>query len=67
MNIREIVKAWLLENHYDGLYNADGCGCSADDLMTCEELNDDCIPGVHRLDLRQEGSDRWIGPKKDPE
>ena len=39
----EIVKGYLIENKYDGLYNdlcGDECGCGIDDLMPCDY---DCI------------------------
>lgn len=37
MNIRNIVKNWLIDNDYDGLSNLDlECGCTLDDLMPCE-------------------------------
>lgn len=39
MNIREIVRRFLIEKEYDGLYNAESecCGCNKDDLMPCDE------------------------------
>lgn len=37
--VRTIVKLWLSDHGYDGLYNEE-CGCSVDDLMPC--MND-CI------------------------
>ena len=45
MNVKEIVKRWLIENKYDGLYN-DGCGCEIDDLSPCGEMCDSCQAGV---------------------
>lgn len=50
MTIKEIVKAYLKANGFDGLYNAampgDGCGCTIDDLMPCDEqLSQDCTVG----------------------
>jgi hypothetical protein len=38
MDVRDIVRAHLLENGYDGLYIDWGCGCGLNDLMPC------CVP-----------------------
>ena len=46
MNLQEIVKQWLVDHGYDGLYNADGeCACDTGDIMTCDEPGIDCQPG----------------------
>lgn len=34
MTVHEIVKKYLIENGYDGLYT-DDCGCLVEDLMPC--------------------------------
>lgn len=44
MNVKKIVKAWLIENGYDGLYGGE-CECSLDDLMPCF---DDCEAGYKK-------------------
>jgi hypothetical protein len=44
MKIKEIIKKYLEENGYDGLYN-DECGCSKDDLFPCDFSPDFCEPG----------------------
>jgi len=45
MNVRQIVKQFLLANGYDGLYN-DDCGCALDDLIPCgSESLSTCEPG----------------------
>jgi len=45
MNVREIIKNFLEENGYDGLY-CYYCACKIDDLMPCEEEGiPDCKPG----------------------
>jgi hypothetical protein len=48
MNVREIVKAWLKEHGYDGLYDPDGfCGCPVDDLACAGDMcsMEECKPG----------------------
>ena len=46
MNILEIVKEYLIQNEYDGLYNTTGeCMCLIEDLMPCIEFCSDCKPG----------------------
>ena len=49
--IREIVRDWLREHGYDGLYYED-CGCSVepDQIMMCGEPSDGCRAGVRRKD-----------------
>ena len=47
MNVKEIVKKYLDENGFDGLYN-DRCGCEKDDLMLCNENLEKCKPGYKR-------------------
>lgn len=46
MIVREIVKAYLDANGFDGLFNGDGdCACRKDDLCPCGENCMDCTPG----------------------
>lgn len=47
MNIREIVKQWLIDNKYDGLYS-DDCACVIDDLIPCDFVEAGCKAG-HRI------------------
>ena len=43
-NLKEIIKEYLEENGYDGLYY-DDCACSVEDLIPCDEPNTNCQPG----------------------
>jgi hypothetical protein len=45
MNIEEIIKHWLIENKYDGLY-CEACGCYINDLFPCGEGYGDCVPAM---------------------
>jgi hypothetical protein len=58
----EIVKAYLEENGFDGLYAEDECGCKKDDLAPCGELGESCNAGYLQKDI-EEGLDWSIGPK----
>lgn len=44
MLIKEIVKEWLNQHDYDGLFN-DYCGCEISDLMPCGEPGMACEAG----------------------
>ena len=72
MNIQDIVKKYLEENGYDGLYDPDNpCGCSKDDLFPCGTcyFPFQCEPGYHcKLDADEWGEDEWgFGPNKEQE
>jgi len=57
MNVTEIVKAYLEEHGYDGLFNADGeCACVLSDLFPCAAPCDSCQPG-YRVDCDAETCD----------
>ena len=45
MNVYEIVKKYLDENNYDGLYWEGECGCYKKDLHACGENFSECKPG----------------------
>ena len=63
MNVQEIVKEYLKDNGYDGLYSR-SCGCRIDDLMPCSSGETwNCKPGYLTYEHDQ-GGDFWIGPDK---
>jgi len=66
MNVKKIVKKYLKENGYYGLYNLEGeCGCTKDDLFPCESCPDECEAGYLIDDPQESGDDFYgIGPKK---
>jgi hypothetical protein len=67
MNAKEIIKKYLEENGYDGLYCSDmECGCIKDDLFLCNSCPAECEAG-YLVDPPEEYKDEydiWIGPKK---
>ena len=69
MTVREIIKKYLEENGFDGLYNPGECACKKDDLMPCScDDMENCKPGYFQPcsgpDERLDGWDFHIGPKK---
>ena len=51
-----IIKNFLINNGYDGLYSPDyGCSCFVDELFTCYDYCGDCIPGYKSKDVSPEG------------
>ena len=64
MNVREIVKQYLVECDYDGLFNEE-CGCELTDLMPCDDMAiPECEPGYKYRADPDTGWDFVIGPKK---
>lgn len=47
MTVKEILKQWLKEHGYDGLYIPDECACELDDIAPCccQESVLACEPG----------------------
>jgi len=51
MTVRKIVREWLEQHGYDGLWSdlgSDGCGCGIDDLFACGEVNADMCVAAHK-------------------
>lgn len=49
MNVRDILKDWLVIQGYDGLYYDEyECGCSVDDLVPCDESPLYCEPAYRQ-------------------
>jgi hypothetical protein len=44
MNCAQIIKSYLVENGFEGLF-CDNCGCDLDDLMPCDSVCSECTPG----------------------
>ena len=50
MNLKEIVKKYLKDHGYDGLFDRDGeCACETDDLFPCDNPSAFCRPGYKEL------------------
>jgi hypothetical protein len=45
MEVKEIVKKYLEDNGFDGLFFPGECGCMKDELMPCENMCADCEAG----------------------
>lgn len=79
-SVRLIIRAWLMDHGYDGLYG-DECGCGLDSLAPCDSPHlTDCRAGYKRMcpgercprweedcEFAQPGEVRCWGPdKQDP-
>jgi len=65
MTVKEIIKTYLREHGYDGLYNNGECGCEIDDIGPCESIIDDCRPGYKVPCDCEEGCAFHIKAEKD--
>jgi len=70
MTVKEILVKWLKDNGYDGLYydDADGCGCSIDNLIPCRQSCECCKP-AYKVEppewAKEEGIEEWFSPTKE--
>lgn len=64
MNVKEIVKEYLVKHKYDGLYVPGECACKLDDFVPCDEISMDCKAGYFIKGDPNDGFDFHIGPKK---
>jgi len=69
--VEGILRDWLQENGYNGLWNDEPCGCGVDDLAPCGETPLDCMPGHKGIITETNNHDRdmfvgevFWGPKK---
>ena len=71
MDVFGIVKQYLEQNGYDGLYCRGECGCLLEDLMPCtSESALRCEPGYKRepdQELDDPNFDCYVGPKEEKE
>lgn len=51
MSILHIVREYLKDHKYDGLFK-NGCGCTLDDLMPCDEPYPYCRAGYEHTDSK---------------
>lgn len=52
MILFDIMKQWIKDNGYDGLFNTEiPCACDLGDFMPCEEPSVNCEPGYRGKDL----------------
>ena len=66
MDVLDIVKKYLDENGYDGLYSDYECACLKDDLAPCGEMNMDCRAGYkQKCKIKNCEYDWCIGADKD--
>ncbi len=70
--VKEIVRDYLNENEFDGLYQPGECACEKSDLAPCGETPLDCMVGYKIPPNECQGACgpdcHWgIGPKKSAE
>jgi len=59
INVKKIVRDYLIANNYDGLVDSDGgCGCWLDDLFPCDLPCQTCRPGYKGPDPEHEAP--WL-------
>ena len=66
--VKEIVKQYLIDHGYDGLYSDAGeCGCDLANLLDCDMAGTgQCKPG-YKVEDPSDGFEYLIAPKNDVE
>jgi hypothetical protein len=63
-NVKEIVKAYLIANKFDGLFSDGVCSCEVGDLEPCGQMQSDCQAG-YKQKCDCSNNCKWhIGEKK---
>mgnify|MGYP001441099936 CR=1 FL=1 len=63
--VEEIIRKYLEENKFDGLFNHDGgCACSLAELFICDFVGTKCTPGYFQPLEPGSEHDYFIGPNK---
>lgn len=63
--VTEIIKDWLKEHDFDGLYSVESqCGCAIEELSICGEIYQDCRAGYKAKIGSGSEDDYGIGPEK---
>lgn len=61
--VLDIVKAYLVDHGYDGLFSPGDCACRVDDLAPCGQMRGDCQVG-YLCECICEDHEWHIGPEK---
>jgi hypothetical protein len=49
MNVKDMIKQFLIDNEYDGLSAESGeCGCALHDLFPCGDVHSDCCAAYNK-------------------
>ena len=62
MDVKGIIKKYLDDNGFDGLFSPEECACDKDDLFPCDGSNSDCLPG-YKIECHCGEHDYHIGQK----
>lgn len=65
--VKEIIRDYLNENEFDGLYQPGECACEKSDLAPCGDMLLDCMAGYKIPCACGNNCDWDIGPKKSAE
>ncbi len=66
MTVKDIVKQYLIENGYDGLYSEIGeCGCDLKDIMVCQAEGIDLCKAGYKINDPSGEFEYFIRPEKE--